>query len=115
MVATVIAAHDGNITNFSISVPAEDFAEMVFDVEVWNVGHPGAYFERTRIETLNSQGTACVGLATSQGKSTDEHRTGFAGIQTVWRNARRSFCPDFRTAKPCILAKGQGVYAFRPN
>ena len=39
MVATVIAAHDGNITNFNINVPAEDFAEMQFDVEVWNVKH----------------------------------------------------------------------------
>lgn len=39
VIATVIAADDGNIHNISLQVPVEEFSEMEIDVDVWDLAH----------------------------------------------------------------------------
>jgi guanosine-3',5'-bis(diphosphate) 3'-pyrophosphohydrolase len=51
-VATVIAEHDGNIDNISMSRRSSDFTELTIDLEVYDLKHLSAIINQLRAKTI---------------------------------------------------------------
>jgi RelA/SpoT family (p)ppGpp synthetase len=51
-VATVIAEHDGNIDNISMSRRSPDFTELIIDLEVYDLKHLSAIINQLRAKTV---------------------------------------------------------------
>ena len=51
-VATVIAEHDGNIDNISMSRRSPDFTELTIDLEVYDLKHLSAIINQLRAKTI---------------------------------------------------------------
>ena len=51
-VATVIAEHDGNIDNISMSRRSDDFTEMTIDLEVYDLKHLSAILAQLRAKDV---------------------------------------------------------------
>jgi RelA/SpoT family (p)ppGpp synthetase len=51
-VATVIAEHDGNIDNISMSRRSSDFTELIIDLEVYDLKHLSAIIAQLRAKTV---------------------------------------------------------------
>jgi GTP diphosphokinase / guanosine-3',5'-bis(diphosphate) 3'-diphosphatase len=51
-VATVIAEHDGNIDNISMSRRSPDFTELIIDLEVYDLKHLSAIIAQLRAKAV---------------------------------------------------------------
>jgi len=51
-VATVIAEHDGNIDNISMSRRSPDFTELIIDLEVYDLKHLSAIINQLRAKAV---------------------------------------------------------------
>ena len=51
-IAQVIAEHDGNIDNISMTRPSPDFTKCVIDLEVYDLKHLNAIIAQLRAKTV---------------------------------------------------------------